>query len=275
MARAAQGITSSYANISRPSNPFTQVNLSPNKTEGVTSYDNAEMVETLSEVYHYAQQEASLLMPLFDMRDMTALFHDQDTFNKVQFVQKTEEAPYTPLYVPSGGTRSYSLLQFHQGIQISPTIDAIRRYSLMPKAQMELSKALGRLYDKGIMWAITQSVLQKSSVAANSFQGVPTTSVVALPNSSKYVVGSVSSGTASYDILSTAVFDDIIQHFENLSVDPMNLWVIGSPHLRRKLKTISDFRNNERSIVFNGRENARYINWNDLNFAFMGPETIP
>ena len=156
MARTAQSVTNSYANITRPSNPFTQVNLAPNKTEGVTSYDNAEIVQMLAGVYTYAQQESSLLMPLFDTQDMTALFQNQDIFGKVQLVQKTEEAPFTPLYVPSSGTRSYTLLQFHQAMQISPTIDHVRRYALKPKFQMQLANAIGRLYDKGIQWAITQ-----------------------------------------------------------------------------------------------------------------------
>ena len=273
MARAAQTITSTYANIARPSNPFTQVNLAPNTTEGVTSYDNAEMVQTLAEVYTYAQQEASILMPLFDQRDMTALFHSQDTFNKVQFVQKTEEAPYTPLYVPSSGTRSYTLLQYHQGIQISPTIDRVRRYSLMPKAQMELAKALGRLYDLGIIWALSQPVLNLASKSSASFQGVPSASVVTVPDSSVYLQAAAGGRVAAP--LTQAFFDDFGEILENRDLDPASCWIIGGPELRRTLRNIPDFRDKESTIHLQGPESARYMPWNGLNFCFLGPETKP
>jgi len=273
MARSSQSIVSAYSNVSIPSNPFTQVNLAPNKTEGVTSYDNAEMVQTLSEVYTYAQQEASILMPLFDQRDMTALFHDQDTFNKVQFVQKTEEAPYTPLYVPSGGTRSYTLLAYHQGIQISPTIENVRRYSLMPKAQMELAKALGRLYDLGILWAISQSVLTKSSVSAATFQGIPSVSVTSFPDSNIYLhAGSSGTGAA---VLNQDFFDNMLEIIENRDLDPANCWVIGGPELRRALRGIDVLRDKDNTRALMGPEQSRYLRWNDLNFAFLGPETKP
>ena len=93
MARAAAIITSAYANQAAPSNPFTQVNFTPNKDVGVTSYDNAELIQAMTDVYHVAQQKKSLLLPLFNQRPMTALFHTRDTFNKVNFIRKTEEAP--------------------------------------------------------------------------------------------------------------------------------------------------------------------------------------
>ena len=275
MARSAQVITSSYSNITRPSNPFTQVNLAPNKTEGVTSYDNAELIQAMSQVYTYAQQERSKLMGMFDNRTMTAMFHDQDTFNKVQFVQKTEESPVTPLYVPSGGTRSYSLLQFHQGVQMTQAVAGMRRYTLIPKYQMELAKALGRLYDKGILWALTSSVLSKSSTAANTFSGVPTTSVVALPNSSKYVVGKVASSTATYEPLTLKVLDDITLLFENRSIPIGDIWFIGGPKLRRAIKNIKEFRDSDSTLGYHGGEHSSVLFWRDWKFCFMGPETVP
>jgi len=279
MARSTASVTTSYANISTPTNPFTQVNLAPNTSEGVATYTNAEVVETMAEIYTYAQQQQSYLMPLFMQRDMTALFMRQDRFNKVQFVQKTEEAPYTPLYVPSGTTRAYSLLQYHQGFQITQTVDRVRRYALMPAAQMELSKALGRLYDLGIIWAISQSVLVHASTAASSFAGVASASTTALPNDSRKLLATTAtsggSTTLSWSDLTTGVFDDIVKHFEDLSIDADNLWVIGTPHLRRKLKGLSDFRDNEKTIAMNGMENSRMVEWLGLKFVFMGPETKP
>ncbi len=273
LARKAAVVNDSYSVPSLPSNPFTQVNLAPNKTDGVTSYDNAEMIETLSSVYTYAQQKSSILMPLFEQRPMTALFHNQDTFNKIHFIQKTEEAPYTPLYVPSGGTRSYTLLQYHQGIQISPTIEGVRRYALMPRAQMELANAIGRLYDLGILWAITQPVLSRSSTSAAGFQGIPTSNVVAVPNSSIYL--KASSGGVVADELSQEFFDNILEVIENRDLDPMNCWVIGGPELRRTLRGIASFRDKDSTRVYTGPEQARYFPWNDLNFAILGPETKP
>ena len=272
----AQVITNSYSNIAQPSNPFTQINLEPNKDVGTTSYDNAEMVETLSKVYTYAQQQQSILMPLFDKTSMSAMFHSQDTFNKVQFVQKVEEAPYTPLYVPSGGTRSYTLLQFHQGMQIPQTTSGMRRYAVTPKFQMQLSYAMGRLYDLGIIWALTQPVLSKSSVSAATFKGIPSTSVVNLPNSSVWLHGTVSGGAWQWSDITVDLFDRIALHFENLSIDTMaNLWVVGGPRLRKGLKKLTAFNNKETTLVYQGNRNSRYLSWNDFNFAFLGPETKP
>ena len=272
---AAQVITSSYVNIAKPTNPFTQINLEPNKSDGTTSYDNAEMVETLAKVYTYAQQTQSILMPLFIQENMTAMFHSQDSFNKVQFVQKVEEAPYTPLYVPSGGTRSYTLLQFHQGMQIAQTTAGMRRYAVTPKFQMQLSYAMGRLYDLGIIWAITQPVLNKQSTAAKVFQGIPTANVVSLPNSSIYLHGTVAAGAWTWSELNTELFDKIALHFEEKSINPGSVWIIGGPRLRKALKKISEFRDKRQTLVFEGNQNDTYFRWDDLNFAFLGPETKP
>ena len=275
MARATQSIVSTYSALSAPTNPFTQVNFAPNKSEGVTSYDNAELTEALAEVYTYAQQSESYLMPLFSQDSMGALFREQDTFNKVNFVQKTEESPHTPLYVPSGGTRAHTLLQYHQAIQISQTIDAVRRYSLTANAQMQLAKALARLYDKGILWALTKPVLSYASAAAAAFKGVRTATVVSVPRASHWIHGAVKSSALTLADPSTALFDDLALHLENKALEQQNLWVIGGPTLRRKLRAITDFRDREKTISFNGVESSRYINWNGFNFVFMGPETIP
>ena len=273
MARATQKITSAYAGIVKPSDVFTQINLAPNKSEGVTSYDNAEMVETLTDVYHYAQQQSSLLMPLFVQKDMTAMFHSQDTFNKVQWVQKTEEAPFTPLYVPSGGTRCYTMLQYHQAIQISPTIARLRRYELTPNYQMELANALGRLYDLGILWAITQAVLKKTSTASANFQGVPTVAVENMPAANHWLMANAGGTTASS--ITTDGVDELVNALELRDLDPMNCWVIGGPRLRLALKKTPDFRNRERTIAFNGNEQSRYFEWNGLRFCILQSETYP
>ena len=276
MARAAQVITSSYNTITRPTNPFTQVNLTPNKTDGVTSYDNAEMVELLANVYTYAQQETSFLMPLFDTDTMTALFRKQDTFNKVNFIQKKEESPATPLFVPSGGTRAHSLLQFHQAFQISPTIDAVRRYPLMPKAQMEISKALGRLYDNAIIWCITSAVLKYTSTSSASFQGLAVPSTSEIPNSQFFFYASAaSSGSITFKDPDAEMFDIVEELLENESIETSNVWYICSPRARRKFRNITEFRDRESTLAFEGREMSRYISWNDRKFVFMGPETLP
>ena len=80
MARGAQNITSTYTNtnaLAKPSNLFTQVNLDTQKGQGTSSYDNAEMVSTLSDVYTVAQQMSSILMPLFEQEPMTACFNNK------------------------------------------------------------------------------------------------------------------------------------------------------------------------------------------------------
>ena len=273
--RVTPPVVDNYSRItSRPSDIFQQINLEPQTDQGVTSYDNAELIQAISEVYTFAQQSASYLMPLFDQSTMRAAFVKQDTFNKVQWRQKTEESPITPLYVPSGGTRAYSVIEYHQGFQISPIAQANRRYALFPRAQMQLAMALGRLYDLGIIWALTAGVLKYESTSSKTFKGLATPTMYGFPTFNQFLVGSSTSGTAAKKPGQT-FYDDIVEYLENRNLDPNACWIIGGPKLRRHLKDINAFRNLERSNVYMGAESARYFRWNDLNFVIMGPETQP
>ena len=274
MPRDTASVVDTYAALTVPSNIFSNVNLKPNKDLGVTSYDNAEMVAAMADVYHYAQQEVSFLRPLMpNAMDINSMFVKKNTFNKMQLVPKTDEAGFTPLMTPTSGARAFAPTIWHQGVMIDRDVDRnYREYMLTPQAQMELSKAIGRAYDIGIVYALLSNVLSYSSAAAKTFTGVKTASTVALPDAQYAVYADASD---AFKALDTAFFDELVLKFEEDSIDSQNLWIIGGPILRRQLKMISDFRNNERTIAFMGNENARMSEWLGLKFIFLGPETKP
>ena len=275
-ARSAASVSSGYSALPSVSNPFVQVNLTPHTAEGVTSYDNAETVEALSKVYHYSQQDASYLMPLLsNVNSIDSLFVKKNLFNKLQLVQKTEESPNTPLTVPTSGTRAYAPIIWHQGLQIDRDVKGRREYAVTAHAQMELAYAIARATDIGIVQALTSSVLSLSSASSESFKGVKTASTVTFPNSQIYANATGSGSTVTFNDLSAAVFDDISLLFEDKSINVADLVVIGGPKLRRKLKAIQDFRDNEKTIAYGASENMRMIEWLDLKFVFLGPETVP
>ena len=272
MARNAQSIISSYHGYEGFTNPFTQVNLSPNKTEGVTSYDNAEQSRVMRGVYHFAQQKVSRLMPLINPITIDQMFIYKDRVNKSPWEKKTEEAPFTPLFVPSGSTRGFAPVQYHRGIQVSRLAQKYRRYAVMPEDQLEASYSLARAFDNNIIEALTSPVQSRVATASATFRGQPSINISNLPDSSIYAH---LSGNVWQDP-STDLFDDLCEILENQDLDVNNLWIIGSPKLRRKLKKISDFRDMEKTIHFRGgSENVPYIRWEDFNFVFMGPETKP
>ena len=276
MARLAQQYTTSYSNVgigSSNSAVFNQVNLQPNSDLGVTSYDNAELTESLAAVYHYAQQTTSYLRPLIpNAMTIKAQFVRKNSFNKMNLVPKLEEAGLTPLATSSGGTRAYSAGIWNQGYLIDRDVENQTEYSLTSNAQMELANAVGRTYDAAIIHALVGEVLEYSSTASKTFTGQKSASIKQLPSAQKWIHATAASSTITYKEISTDLFDDIVLEFEKDSISPEKLIVIGTPLLRRKLKNITDFRNMERSIVHKGPENSRLIPWLDLNFLFLGPE---
>ncbi len=276
MARASASVTSTYSALPTVSNPFTQINLKPQKDVGVTSYDNAETMEALTNVYHFAQQERSFLRPLLrNVHSINTNFVKRNTFGKLQLVQKTEESPNTPLTTPTSGARAYAPIIWHQGMQIDRDIKNRREYMVTPEMQMEFANAIARAHDIGILSAIYGSVLSYASESAANFQGVKTASTTALPNSRYWANATASTSAVTYKDLSADVFDDIVEHFESKSIGVNDLCVIGGPELRRKLKGIADFRDNEKTIAYSAGENLRMFEWLDLKFVFLGPETKP
>ena len=275
MARIAQSVVSAYAPVVIPTDVFTTVNLQPNKDLGVTSYDNAELTQVLSDVYHYAQQSVSFLRPLLpNASDISAQFISKNTFGKMQLHAKQEEAGFTPLHTPSTGTRAYSAGLWDQGVLIDRDVDNMTQYSLTAHSQMELAKAVGRCYDQSIVEALTASVLVYSSEAAKGFQGVKTASSTAFPEAQKYIYASVAGSTITYKDVDVDLFDDLVLEFEKSSIAPENLLIIGTPSLRRKLKKVSEFRDTEKTIAYGGNENLRMFEWLGYRFVFLGPEIL-
>lgn len=275
----SQVISTTYSNYSVPTGAFTTVNLTPHTNEGVVSYDNAELIEAMSTVYHLAQQEVSILSPLIpNKKDIKAMFNTKDTFGKIQMVEKVEETPYTPLTTVSGATRAYSATILHQSVLLDRDVHSgsLRRYPLLPEVQAEITAAMARAEDIAILSCLTGSVLNYATASSKDFQGIRTASTVAFPRSQIYVHGKkTAANKITYNKLTTALFDDIVNLYEDRSIDASALLVIAPPRARRQLKDIIDFRNVEKTNHFSGNENARTFMWNGLRFVFMGPETLP
>ena len=142
----------------------------------------------------------------------------------------------------------------------------------MPEDQLEASYSLARAMDTNIIEALTSPVQSRVATASSTFRGQPTINISNLPDSCIYahIKNNV------WQDPTTDLFDVLTEILENQDLEVRDLWIIGSPKLRRKLKKISDFRDREKTISFKGMsENATYFGWEDFNFVFMGPETKP
>ena len=262
-------------NIFGISNPFVQVNIS--KEANTASYDNAELISMSDNVYTFAQQEVSRLLPhMANVQSINGLFVNQDRFGKFEFRQKTKNIEDTPHTVHANSTRSMGVIQFVAGHWLSREDVHNTRYAIQPQVQRQLGYAMGRDMDEVIMQAFYKPVLNLSTTASATFAGVASSSTTNLPFSRIKLLGSKQTSNARSVVhWSEFAIDELIEDFEKLDWDLNTICIVMTPDVRRSLKRIPGFRDAENNTSFRGNENSMVLSWKGLKFIAISDSIKP
>ena len=261
---------------------FSQVNVggagAPLTDAELSSWDNAELEQMGNDVYTFAQQDSSRLLPhLSDVGEMEGLFLTQDRFNQYEWSIRSDEVGKTPHAKHQNSTRSVTSVRLHAGHIMDMDFSRTTRYSIQPKVQAELGKSLGRVFDTLIQLSCIVPVAEYETPGTNpvtnrvidhkDFMGVPQAKTSYIPDESLVILGSAASPSTKIMVRWNAeAVDELVHDFENDDWEARDICVVMTPLMRRQLKQDPDFRNAENNQSFVGNENARVVVWKDVTF---------
>ncbi len=265
---------------SAPSSAFKEFGLEITSTGALTSQkiDDIEAVQMLDTIYSFAQTKSASLPMLCGMQiPMSSGVLQYTREGNADWAVKAKAAATTPHTTIDYDTRVVLETLLDQGHLIDMDMQRRARFALTPRVQAKLTYALARNMDKLVQFAMTQDVSQWATVVNKSWAGARTVTNVAFKDSqrlvrtTKHATPAVAElyDTSSGNINGTQFFDNLVNLAEEANIAVENLIIIGSPELRRQLKRIADFRDDEVTVAYRGNENLNVVTWLDLNFLFL------